>query len=136
MAEGNRHFVSFYKDLDNVAEGGLNQIGEPIEIQSVGFSPVYSIWMTLKSDPRTIQSIFEYTGTTNAWVGNNTTDSIGVLIWKAQQGAFATMKPTNTLADFSYSRLKAGGFYREFSTDAVKNNFSNIVETVGIKSLK
>jgi hypothetical protein len=136
MAEGNRYFVSFYKDLDNVAEGGLNQIGEPIEIQSVSFSPIYSIWMILKPDPRTSQAIFEYTGTNSAWVGKNNPDSIGALIWKSQQGTFATMKPTNTFADFSYSRLKEGGFYREFSTDAVKNNFINIVETVGIKPLK
>jgi hypothetical protein len=60
----------------------------------------------------------------------------GMLIWKAQQGAFAVMKPTNTIADFSYSNLREGGFYREHSTSIVKQHFKKIVETVGIKPLK
>jgi hypothetical protein len=61
---------------------------------------------------------------------------IGALVWKAQQGAFAVMKPTNTTAEFSYSNLREGGFYREHSTSVVKRHFKNIVETVGIKPLK
>jgi len=136
MANGNRHFVSFYGSLGNTAVGNLNQIGDPIEIKEVRTSGphypgIHVAQLILKDIPTGVSSSAEGGG----YIGLGDT---GILIWKAKKGAFAALKPPPEaeFEEYSYSRLKAGGFYREFSTDAVKNNFSNIVETVGIKSLK
>ena len=119
LANNNRHFVSFYETLGNKAVGGLNQIGEPIEINSVEF-PASDTYMYLKSTP-------PKTGV----IGND--GGFGMLIWKVKQGPFAVMKPTNTTVDYSYRYLRTGGFYREFSTNTIKQHFNDIVETVGIK---
>ena len=120
LANNNRHFVSFYSSLGNLAIGNLNQIGEPIEIKNVT-NPTVEKWdIILKNQPPVTGSI---------GLGD-----IGILVWKAQQGAFTVMKPTNTTGDFSYSNLKEGGFYREFSTNTIKQHFNDIVKTVGINS--
>ena len=124
LALGNRHFVSFYASLGNRASGELNQIGEPVEIKHVE-SPVPAankVEIFLKSQPPITGSIGQ--------------GDIGILIWKAQQGPFAIMKPTNPTAEFSYNNLREGGFYREHSTTTIKQHFDDIVRTVGIKPSK
>jgi hypothetical protein len=117
LANGNRHFVSFYETLGNEARGELNQIGEPVEVK--GVEGLSKIKIFLKSQPPITGSI---------GLGD-----IGILLWKAQQGPFAVMKPTNITADFSYKYLRTGGFYRDFSTLTIKQHFDDIVETVGMK---
>ena len=117
LANGNRHFVSFYETLGNVARGGLNQIGEPVEVKAV--EGVGKIKIFLKSQPPITGSI---------GLGD-----IGILLWKAQQGPFAVMKPTNITADFSYNNLREGGFYRDFSILTIKQHFDDIVRTAGMK---
>ena len=120
LANDNRHFVSFYGTLGNSCVGDLNQIGEPIEISRIDkVVSVYPWILHLKDQPPITGSIGQ--------------GDIGILVWKAQQGPFAVMKPTNITADFSYNNLREGGFYREHSTSVVKRHFKNIVETVGIK---
>jgi len=119
LAKGNRHFVSFYETLGNKAVGDLNQINEPIEINSVEF-PSSETYIYLKSTPLV-------TGV----IGSN--GGFGMLVWKAQQGSFVIMKPTDTAADYSYRFLRTGGFYREYSTTTIKQHFDDIVKTVGMK---
>lgn len=121
LALGNRHFVSFYKSLGTKAKGELNQIGEPIEIKHVesAVPAVDKVEIFLKDQPPITGSIGQ--------------GEIGILIWKAQQGPFTIMKPTDTAADYSYRFLRTGGFYREHSTTTVKQHFDDIVKTVGMK---
>jgi len=122
LANGNRHFISFYESLGNIAVGDLNQVGEPIEIKEVKGRLKGALWnvdIILKNNP-------PITGV----IGNG---EIGILVWKAQQGPFAIMKPTDIAADYSYRFLKTGGFYREYSTNTVKQHFDDIVKTVGTK---
>ena len=119
LANNNRHFVSFYSSLGNVARGDLNQIGEPVEINSVALD-VSNANIYLKSTP-------PITGV----IGDS--GEFGMLIWKAQQGPFAIIKPTDTTTDYSYKYLRTGGFYREYSTLTIKQHFDDIVKTVGMK---
>ena len=122
LVNGNRHFISFYESLGNIAAGDLNQVGEPIEIKEVKGRLKGALWnvdIILKNNP-------PITGV----IGNG---KIGILVWKAQQGPFAVMKPTDIAADYSYRFLKTGGFYREHSTSTIKQHFDDIVKTVGMK---
>tara|TARA_R100000908_G_C3755710_1_gene150231 strand:- start:4311 stop:6020 length:1710 start_codon:yes stop_codon:yes gene_type:complete len=118
LALGNRHFVSFYNSLGTKAKGELNQIGEPVEIKSISKGAL-KVDIFFKDQPPITGSI---------GLGD-----IGILVWKAQQGPFAVMKPTDIAADYSYRFLKTGGFYREYSTNTIKQHFDNIVKTVGMK---
>jgi len=120
LALGNRHFVSFYNSLGTKAKGELNQIGEPVEIKSVtSTGGPLQVDIFLKDQPPITGSIGQ--------------GDIGILVWKAQQGPFAIVKPTDTAADYSYRFLKTGGFYREHSTTTIKQHFDDIVKTVGMK---
>tara|TARA_R110002012_G_scaffold5020_2_gene22860 strand:+ start:89 stop:1798 length:1710 start_codon:yes stop_codon:yes gene_type:complete len=118
LALGNRHFVSFYNSLGTKAKGELNQIGEPVEIKSIGKGAL-KVDIFFKDQPPITGSIGQ--------------GDIGILVWKAQQGPFAIMKPTDIAADYSYRFLRIGGFYKEHSTTTIKQHFDDIVKTVGMK---